>query len=120
MELKEEMYARTRLGIGKVITVGENDAEVDFSNDSIVLPIADTNFLKSSYDITDLIEKDDIIKHPVLGIRGITNINVERKEIGVEGMICCIPFEDFKQAFELGAIRILTKEQFKVAYKVGN
>ncbi len=51
MELKEGMDVRSRVGIGKIIKVDEDDVTIDFSNITIVLPISNTNIYKTSYNI---------------------------------------------------------------------
>lgn len=128
-KLEVGMYVRFKYGIRKIEKIESINNQKFYCLDESYISdepeyhyqILESEILgEPSHDITDLIEKDDIIKHPILGIRGITNINVERKEFGVEGMLWCIAFENFKEAFELGTIQILTHEQFEQnSYKIG-
>lgn len=63
MNLKVGMYVRTRLGIGKIINVSEDNVAVEFSKTNImVLPISHINIKKASFNIIDLIELGDILK----------------------------------------------------------
>jgi len=116
VELKEGMYVRSRLGIGKIIKVDEDDVTIDFSNITIVLPISNTNIYKTSYNIVDLIKKDDIL----LGNDGkmyqcwkIYKGYVFTYSKNKEGQT--ITLVDYQ------INRVLTKEQFEsMAYKVGD
>ncbi len=122
MKIEVGMYVRTNDGYIDKITRKDDfyDVGLKYLLNKLEIYVSDYEIKKASYDIMDLIKEDDVIKHPILGIRGITNINLERKEIGVDGLTWCINFENFKEAFELGTIQILTHEHFeKESYKIG-
>lgn len=119
--LKVGMYVRTRLGFGKVISINAYDATIEFSKtNKMVLPICETNIIKLSFYPANLLEIGDIIKNSVLGVRDIINVNVEREEIGLNGMMFCLSFEEFNESFEKRELSIVTKEQFEaMSYKIG-
>ncbi len=121
MELKEGMYVRTIRGkIAKLIHFVDDYADYYFKcwevDNSSLEPITESDILKASFNIVDLIKKDDIL----LGKDGklyecwkVYKDYVFTYSKNKEGII--ITLVDYQ------IDRVLTKEQFEqVSYKVGD
>ena len=118
MKLEVGMHARTRLGIGKIIKIDadSNTVEVQFSKyNRLVLPNVDTNIIKASYNLINLIEVGDYVNGKLV---------VDKWE-EPSGTFVGQIFIQLDGEQEVPVMRIIesiaTKEQLEsISYKVGN
>ncbi len=116
MKLEVGMYVRTDLGeIGKVTSVSNDNFEEfglsgQFYNSE---PFLKGNETKASHNIIDLIEKHDLIKHDILHILEVKQIDKENGIIYFNNLSWKLNIKDLQKAFELNTIKILTHEQFE-------
>ena len=127
MKLEVGMYVRYEINgytkIRKVTDFFEDSTEYDTINIFLDKDYVITEFAvigKPSHNITDLIEKRDIIKHDILNTVEIKEIDRGKELIYFYNINFPIKFKNFNEAFDLGTLSIVTKEQFEsMSYKVG-
>ena len=126
MKLEVGMYCRTEDGyIFKYSK--ENNINFNEINNTYYILIDngecdDCDVIKKfDYNIIDLIEKHDILKHDILHILEVKEIDKENEKIYFYNLSWGLNIEDLQKAFELNTIKILTHEQFENnCYKIGD
>lgn len=111
LELKENMYVRTKYGIiDKILKLNKSYVKGISQKDELYAYDID-NIVKASYNIIDILEIGDMVNSLI--VTKISEDNeTKKKYINLYGSLCEWENEDIKS--------IVTKEQFEqMAYKVG-
>lgn len=120
MELKEGMYVRTIRGkIAKLIHFVDDYTDYYFKcwevDNSSLEPITESDILKASFNVTDLLEENDIIQS------GKNYIVVTQEMLKNRDKYGCFGKSDYYRTFinKIKIDKILIKEQFEImSYKV--
>ena len=128
MKLEINQFIRTKSGkIARIIDKIDNSGSIHESNivykldDDSLLALNSKKVKNASYNIIDLIEKHDLIKHDILHTLEVKQIDKENGIIYFFNLSWKLNIKDLQKAFELNTIKILTHEQFENnCYKIGD